>query len=74
MREIRPGVWQRVRIESEYDSRNFLKHGHRLDGCDVIVCWRNKWKGSSRNLEVVELRRWEAYTCAFFQTRPARLL
>jgi hypothetical protein len=57
MREIRPGVWQRVRIEFEYESRNFLKHGHRRDGCDVIVCWRHNWPGCPKNIEVVELRR-----------------
>ena len=57
MREVRPGVWQRVRIEFEYESRNFLKHGHRRDGCDVIVCWKHNWKECPKNLEVVELRR-----------------
>jgi Homing endonuclease associated repeat len=56
MREIRPGVWQRVRIEFEYESKNFLKHGHRRDGCDVIVCWRHNWPGCPKNIEVVELR------------------
>jgi hypothetical protein len=37
MREIRPGTWQRVLIEFEYESRNFERHGHKCDGCDVIV-------------------------------------
>jgi hypothetical protein len=40
MREVRPGHWQRVRIEFEYESRNYRIHGHRGDGCDLIVCWR----------------------------------
>ncbi len=57
MREIRPGVWQRVRIEFEYESKNFLKHRHRRDGCDVIVCWRHNWPGCPKGIEVVELRR-----------------
>lgn len=57
MREIRRGIWQRVRIEFEYESRNFQKHGHRRDGCDVIVCWRHNWKGCPKNIQVVELRR-----------------
>ena len=55
MREIRPGKWQRVRIEFEYESRNFLKHGHRRDGCDVIVCWRHNWPGCPKDVQVVEL-------------------
>ncbi len=46
--------WQRVRIEFEYESRNFLKHLHDVNECDVIVCWRHNWPESP--LEVVELR------------------
>jgi hypothetical protein len=57
MREIRPGVWQRVRIEFEYESKNFLKHGHRRDGCDVIVCWRHNWKECPKGIEIIELKR-----------------
>jgi hypothetical protein len=47
--------WQRVRIEFEYESRNFLKHMHELNECDVIVCWRHNWPECP--LEVVELRK-----------------
>jgi hypothetical protein len=54
MREVVPGVWQRVRIEFEFESRNFKKHKHRKDKCDVIVCWKHNWKDSP--LDVVELR------------------
>ena len=46
--------WQRVRIEFEYESRNFLKHFHDVNECDVIVCWRDNWPECP--LEVVELR------------------
>jgi len=55
MREVAPGVWQRVRIEFEFESRNFLKHKHRKDKCDVIVCWKHNWKDCP--LDVVELGR-----------------
>jgi hypothetical protein len=55
MREVAPGVWQRVRIEFEFESRNFLKHKHRRDKCDVIVCWKHNWKDCP--LDVVELGR-----------------
>jgi hypothetical protein len=54
MREVRPGVWQRVRIEFEFESRNFLAHGHDVTGCELIVCWNHNWEGCP--LEVVELR------------------
>jgi hypothetical protein len=46
--------WQRVRIEFEYSSSNFLDHGHDPAGCDMIVCWEHDWSGCP--LEVVELR------------------
>ena len=53
--EVARGVWQRVRIEFEFESRNFLKHRHRKDGCDMIICWRNNWPDCP--LEVIELSR-----------------
>jgi hypothetical protein len=55
LREISPNRWQRVRIEFEYLSRNFLRHGHRADGCDIIVCWIHNWPECP--LEVVELKK-----------------
>jgi hypothetical protein len=54
-RQVGPGKWQRVRIEFEYESRNFRDHGHAIDGCDVIVCWRHNWPDMPSQLEVVEL-------------------
>jgi hypothetical protein len=57
LREIQPGRWQRVRIEFEYESRNFAKHGHNKDECDLIVCWRHNWPECPKELEVVELRK-----------------
>jgi hypothetical protein len=55
VRETQPGRWQRVRIEFEYESRNFLTHRHPAAECDVIVCWRHNW--AECPLDVVELRR-----------------
>jgi hypothetical protein len=54
-RQIGPNNWQRVRIEFEFESRNFRDHGHAYDGCDVIVCWRHNWAECPEGLEVVEL-------------------
>jgi hypothetical protein len=53
LREMGPGQWQRVWIEFEYESRNFLLHGHRPEKCHLIVCWRHNWEESP--LEVIEL-------------------
>jgi len=54
--QVEAGKWQRVRIEFEYESRNFRDHGHPPEGCDVIVCWRHNWAECPPHLEVVELR------------------
>lgn len=54
-RQISPDRWEKVRIEFEFESRNFRDHGHPPDGCDVIVCWRHNWPDCPAHLEVVEL-------------------
>ena len=55
-RQVGLGRWQRVRIEFEFESRNFRDHGHAPDGCDIIVCWRHNWPDCPSHLEVVELQ------------------
>jgi hypothetical protein len=57
MREVATGQWQRVRIEFEFESKNFLKHGHRTNGCDLIVCWSHNWPECPKRLEVIELKK-----------------
>jgi hypothetical protein len=54
IRLVAPGRYQRVRIEFEYESRNFLRHMHDAEECDLIVCWEHNWRECP--LEVVELR------------------
>jgi hypothetical protein len=46
---------QRVKIEFEFESRNFLRHNHDPELCDVIVCWEDNWPDAP--LEVIELKR-----------------
>jgi hypothetical protein len=55
LREMEPDKWQRIRIEFEYESRNFVAHGHAPEKCHVIVCWRHNWEECP--VEVVELRK-----------------
>ena len=57
-RLVRTGAWQTVRIEFEYESRNFREHGHPADKCDIIVCWVHNWPECPKNLEVIELVSW----------------
>jgi hypothetical protein len=54
VREVEKGRWQKVRVEFEFESRNFLRHLHRAEDCDVIVCWIHNWEECP--LDVVELR------------------
>jgi len=53
LRHIGDNRWQHVRIEFEYESRNFLKHMHDPKGCDAIVCWEDNWRECP--VEVIEL-------------------
>jgi hypothetical protein len=46
--------WQKVRIEFEFESSSFRRHGHDEAKCDVIVCWEHDWPDCP--IEVVELR------------------
>jgi len=55
VREVQPGKWQRVRIEFEFESRNFQTHRHSPEACDVIVCWRHNWLDCPETIDVVEL-------------------
>jgi hypothetical protein len=56
-RQVAPGKWQYLRIEFEYESKNFKLHGHDPKVCDMIVCWRHNWKDIPPDLEVIELSR-----------------
>lgn len=47
-------AWERVRIEFEFESRNFSVHAHDPEGCDLIVCWEHNWPECP--LEVLELK------------------
>jgi hypothetical protein len=49
------GRLERVRIEFEFESRNFLMHMHEPNKADIIVCWRHNWEECP--LEVIELKR-----------------
>lgn len=64
--EIKPGFpdcigrrftgkgWEKVNIEFEFKSSNFLEHKHDPDLCDIIVCWEHDWGDCP--IEVLELK------------------
>jgi len=43
-RQVGEDRMELVRIEFEFESKNFLKHMHEPNKCDLIVCWRHNWK------------------------------
>ena len=49
---------KRVRIEFEFRSSGFRKHGHDAKKCDYIVCWHHDWPTVPRCLEIIELKRY----------------
>jgi hypothetical protein len=54
MRIVEGGKCQPIRIEFEYQSRNFMRHMHDVKGCDLIVCWEHNWPECP--IEVLELK------------------
>jgi Homing endonuclease associated repeat len=53
LREMERDKWQLVRIEFEWESRNFLLHKHDPRGCHLLVCWKHNWEEAP--MEVIEL-------------------
>jgi len=56
MQRLPNGRLQRVRIEFEYESKNFEQHNHDPNQCDVIVCWTHNWRNCPANLKIIELK------------------
>jgi hypothetical protein len=56
MQRLPDGRLQRVRLEFEYESKNFEQHGHDPKQCDIVICWAHNWKNCPPNLQVIELK------------------
>jgi hypothetical protein len=54
-RPIKPGVYEELRIEFEYESKSFVSHKHDPSKVDMIVCWRHNWSDCPEEIEVIEL-------------------
>lgn len=46
---------KKIRIEFEVHSSDFRKHGHDVNSCDLIICWRHDWSECPSSIEVLEL-------------------
>lgn len=55
VQQVEGEKWRKVRIEFEYESKNFLRHMHEVRACDLIVCWHHNWPQCP--LEVIELKK-----------------
>jgi len=55
-RYIGKGKWEELRIEFEFRSSDFERHGHHPADCDTIVCWNHDWKDCPTHIEVLELQ------------------
>ncbi len=56
-RQVGPSQWQRVRIEFEYMSRNYVSHLNEPLQADIIVCWKHNWPECPAEIEVLALAR-----------------
>ncbi len=50
----RDNRWEKVRIEFEYKSRDFVPHLHPERRIDMIICWEHNWPACK--LEVLSLK------------------
>ncbi len=52
--------WERIYIEFEYQSSNFIQHSHDPKECNVIVCWEDDLsidaKKNLAGIEIIELK------------------
>jgi|APSaa5957512622_1039677.scaffolds.fasta_scaffold76197_2 hypothetical protein len=54
-RDLGDGSAEELRVEFEFESRSFHRHGHDPLGADVIVCWKHNWADCPDHLEIIEL-------------------
>ena len=54
-RKIGPDRWEELRIEFEFESKQFATHGHTPDQVDIIICWRDNWAECPKHIRVIAL-------------------
>ncbi|MBU1260044.1 MAG: hypothetical protein KJ757_03865 [Planctomycetes bacterium] len=48
--------WEEIKIEFEFKSSDFVKHKHKTEDADMIVCWEHDWKDCPKTIEILELK------------------
>ncbi len=55
-RYIGKDQWEDVKIEFEFKSSDFVRHNHKPDEIDMIVCWEHDWEDCPKSIEILELK------------------
>lgn len=55
-RYIGKDKWEDIRIEFEFKSSDFLRHKHKAEDSDMIVCWEHDWQDCPKSIEILELK------------------
>jgi len=55
-RYIGKDKWEDIKIEFEFKSSDFLKHKHKAEDADMIVCWEHDWQECPKSIEILELK------------------
>jgi hypothetical protein len=63
------------RIEFEYTSRDYRRHRHAPEGCDLIVCWRHDWPDCPLRVLALEeiVKKLHPQPLSTRRTQPCRL-
>ncbi len=56
-RKVGKGKYETLKIEFEYESKNFITHQHDPNEVDMIVCWKHNCDEIPENVEVLDLRK-----------------
>jgi len=48
--------YARRKIEFEFRSSDFKRHGHPVKECDMIICWEHDWPDCPKEIEVMDLK------------------
>ena len=55
-RYIGKEMWEDIKIEFEFKSSDFVRHNHKTEDVDMIVCWEHDWQECPKSIEVLELK------------------
>ena len=55
-RYIGKEMWEDIKIEFEFKSSDFVRHNHKAENVDMIVCWEHDWQECPKSIEVLELK------------------